>query len=141
MTLLHFMLKMAEKIKPIINLLKKNTHFVWVDDCKNIILELNNFLGSLPVIQKLIPSEPILVYPSVSEEAISFVLVQDVNGEHRPVYFVSRTLQEAETWYQIIEKVALVLVTTTRRMRSYFHNHAVIVKTNYPIVKILGNRI
>jgi len=37
----------------------------------------------------------------------------------------------------MIEKVALVLIITARRMRMYFQNHQVIVKTNYPIVKIL----
>jgi len=37
----------------------------------------------------------------------------------------------------MVEKVALALVITARQMRMYFQNHRVIVKTNYPIMKIL----
>ena len=38
----------------------------------------------------------------------------------------------------MIEKVALALVLTARRMRPYFQNHEIRVKTNYPIYKILS---
>jgi len=37
----------------------------------------------------------------------------------------------------MIEKVAMALIITARRMRMYFQNHRIIVRTNYPIVKIL----
>jgi len=37
----------------------------------------------------------------------------------------------------MVEKVVLALVITARRMQMYFQNHRVIVKTNYPIMKIL----
>ena len=63
--------------------------------------------------------------------------MQEIEAEERPVYFVSRVLQGAEVRYQMVEKVALALVITARRMRMYFQNHRVIVKTNYPIMKIL----
>jgi len=38
----------------------------------------------------------------------------------------------------MIERIALALVLTTRRMRPYFQNNAITVKTNYPIYKILS---
>jgi len=53
------------------------------------------------------------------------------------VYFVSRTLQDPETRYQMVEKLALSLVHAARRLRSYFQNHTITVKTDYPIQKIL----
>ena len=74
----------------------------------------------------------------MSEEAVSSALVQEVDHEEHPVYFVSRTLHAAETRYQMIEKVALALVLTARRMRPYFQNHEITVRTNYPIYKILS---
>jgi len=64
-------------------------------------------------------------------------LVQEINSEERPVYFVSRALHGAEVRYRTIEKVAMALIITARRMRMYFQNHCIIVWTNYPIVKIL----
>jgi len=133
----RFMPKMAEKTKPIISLLKKTSCFSWDDRCETIFAELKDFLGSPPVIQKPIMSQPIIIYLSVSREAVSSVLVQDLKGEQRPVYFLSRTLQEAEVRYQMIEKVALALLMTARRMRAYFQSHLIIVKTDFPIAKIL----
>jgi len=49
----------------------------------------------------------------------------------------SRVLHDAEVRYQTIEKVVLALIITAQRMQMYFQNHQVIVKTNYPIMKIL----
>jgi len=53
------------------------------------------------------------------------------------MYFVSRTLQDPETRYQMEEKLALSLVYTTWRLRPYFQNHIIIVKIDNPIQKIL----
>jgi len=133
----RFMPKMAERIKPILNLLKKASRFKWDEQCEEAFVQLKTFLASPPVIQKPHQDKPILVYLSVSSEAISAVLVQEVDGEQRRVYFFSKTLQETETRYQMIEKVALALVVTAQRMRVYFQNHEIIVKTDYPIAHIL----
>ena len=38
----------------------------------------------------------------------------------------------------MIEKVAIALVVTARRMQMYFQNHRIIVKTDYPLLKILA---
>ena len=38
----------------------------------------------------------------------------------------------------MIEKVALALVLTVRRMRPYFHNHSITIRTHYPILKFLS---
>ena len=56
----------------------------------------------------------------------------------RPVYFISRILHGAKNHYQMIEKVALALVVTSRQMHMYFQNHRIIVKTDYPIMKMLA---
>jgi len=68
---------------------------------------------------------------------VSAAIVQERQREQHPVYFVSRTLQDAETRYQTVEKMALSLLTTARRLRPYFHNHRIIVRTDHPVQKIL----
>jgi len=47
-------------------------------------------------------------------------------------------LNAAKTKYQMIENVALALILTPRQMRPYFHNHSIMVRTDYPIFKILS---
>jgi len=79
---------------------------------------------------------PLQLYLSVSDDTISATLVQE-NPEQRLVYFISRVLQSAKTRYQLIEKIALALLTTARRLLQYFQSHQVIVRTDHPIAKIL----
>jgi len=78
-----------------------------------------------------------LVYITAIDHTISAALIQDVDGNQHHVYFVSKTLQDPETRYQMVEKLALSLVHAVRRLRPYFQNHNIIVKTDYPIYKIL----
>ncbi|XP_020230738.1 uncharacterized protein LOC109811395 [Cajanus cajan] len=64
------------------------------------------------------------------------MIVQESESQ-QPIYFISRTLQESEGRYQLLEKVALGLVHTARRLRQYFQGHQVIVRTDCPISKVL----
>jgi len=50
---------------------------------------------------------------------------------------VSKALQGAETRYQALEKAALAVVFSARRLRHYFHSFTVVVMTNLPIQKVL----
>jgi len=120
----RFVPRQAERTKSMVQLLQKATKFNWDETCEGIFQQLKEFLSSPAVIQKPRPDLPIVVYLAVSEEAVSATLVQEVNKEEWPVYFVSRTVHVAETRYQMIEKVALALVLTARCMQPYFQNHA-----------------
>ncbi|KAL0427922.1 UNVERIFIED_CONTAM: hypothetical protein Slati_2967000 [Sesamum latifolium] len=42
-----------------------------------------------------------------------------------PIYYVSKVLNNAEGWYTPIEKMALALVITARRLRPYFLSHPI----------------
>lgn len=53
------------------------------------------------------------------------------------MYFVSKVLQGPESRYLAIEKAALAMVFTVRRLRHYFQSFIVIVKTDLPICKVL----
>jgi hypothetical protein len=50
-------------------------------------------------------------------------------GVQKPVYFTSKALQGAEERYPRIDKLALALVVSTRRLRPYFQAHTIRVLT------------
>ncbi len=77
------------------------------------------------------------MYFAVTDRAISSVLVQEQDQVQRPIYFVSKVLQGPEVRYQAMEKVALAVVFSARRLRHYFQSFTVIVMTNLPIRKVL----
>jgi len=110
----HFLPKLTKQTQPIIQLLKK----------------LKTTLTSPSILHKSDTHQPLLVYIIVTDHTISTPLVQDVGGTQHPVYFVSRTLQDPETRYQMVEKLALSLVHAARCLRPYFQNHSIIIKTD-----------
>ncbi|KAL5553887.1 hypothetical protein UlMin_041288 [Ulmus minor] len=55
------------------------------------------------------------------------------------VFYVSRALLDPETRYPEAEKVALALMTATRKLRPYFQAHAILVYTKAPLRQILQN--
>ena len=80
---------------------------------------------------------PLGLYFAVMEWAISSVLVQEQDQVQKPIYFVSKALQGSETRYQSLEKAALAVVFSARRLRHYFHSFTVVVMTDLPIQKVL----
>jgi len=129
----RFLPKLAEQIQPIIQLLKKSAKFTWNDDCEQIFQKLKTTLTSQVILHKPDTHKPLLVYITATDHTASAALVQDVGGNQHPVYFVSRTLQDPETRYQMVEKLALSLVHATRRLRPHFQNYNIMIKTDYPI--------
>ena len=68
---------------------------------------------------------------------MSGVLIREDNGEHKPIYYVSRSLVDAETRYPVMEKLTLAVVTAARKLRPDFQSHSVIVMTSQPLRTIL----
>jgi hypothetical protein len=59
-------------------------------------------------------------------------------GCQLPIYFASRALKDAEVRYPLLEKSALAMVHTSRRLRRYFQAFKVTVLTNLPIKNVLA---
>ena len=63
--------------------------------------------------------EDLFMYLSVSEHAVSAVLLRDRRVQ-QPVYYINKTLVDAETRYLPLEKLVLALVHATRKLPHYF---------------------
>jgi len=133
----RFLPKLVEQTQPIIQLLKISAKFSWNEECEQIFQNLKTSLTSPPILHKPNIHQPLLIYITATSHTISAALVQDVAGTQHPINFVSQTLKDPKTRYQMVEKLALSLVHVARRLRPYFQNHTIIVKTDYPIQKIL----
>ncbi|GAU35844.1 hypothetical protein TSUD_63330 [Trifolium subterraneum] len=117
--------------------LKSGERFTWSDKCEEAFQQLKVFLASPPILTRPQLGCPLYLYLDVSENSMSSALVQDIKGEERPVYFVSRIFKGAEIRYQKIEKLSLAVVTTARRLRHYFQSHKIVVKTDHSIKHVL----
>ena len=76
-------------------------------------------------------------YLVVTKNDVSFVLVRNDDGIQRPIYYVSKSLQEVETRYLPLEKAVLTIVHATRKLPHYFHAHTIVVLTQLPLQALL----
>jgi len=133
----HFLSASGDKGYPYFQCLKKNNRFLWTSKCEEAFVKLKEYLANPPVLGKPVADVPLCLYFTITDRAISSVIVQDQEQVQRPIYFVSKVLQGPEEHYQAIEKAALAVVFTAWRLRHYFQIFIVIVVTDLPIRKVL----
>ena len=73
--------------------------------------------------------EVLFAYIAVAPYVVSLVLIRVDCSVQRPVYYVSKSLHEAEVRYLPLEKAILVVVLGTRKLPYYFQAHIVVVLT------------
>ena len=133
----RFVTRFADKSFPFYQVLRKPARFEWTEECETAFRKLKEFLASPPVLTRPSKGAHLLLYLAATDTSISSAIVEERSSEQHPVYFVSKVLHRAELRYQKVEKLALLIVISARRLRPYFQAHPVIVKTDYPIKKIL----
>ena len=73
--------------------------------------------------------EVLFAYIAVASHMVSLVLVWVDSGVQMPVYYVSKSLHEAEVRYLPLEKSILAVVHATRKLPHYFQSHTIVVLT------------
>ena len=134
----RFIAKSAERSLPFFKTLRKNKKFEWTEACGNAFEELKKYLQNPPLLAKPIAGEALYVYLAISEEAVSSVLVRVRGDEYLPVYYLSKALLPAEINYSQIEKFALSLISTARKLKPYFQAHEIIVITSQPLKRVFN---
>ncbi|KAK3019745.1 hypothetical protein RJ639_004446 [Escallonia herrerae] len=129
------MARSAERCLPFFKAIRKAKNFVWMDDCQKLFEELKTYL-SPPLLSKPLPGEDLFLYLSVTEVAVSTILVREEDGVQKPIYYISIVLQDVETRYPKIDKIALALIISARRLRPYFQYYTIVVLTDQPFRNI-----
>ena len=83
------------------------------------------------------PDEVLFYYIAVATYATRLVLIRVYCGVQRPIYYVSKSLHEAEVRYLPLKKAILAIVLGTRKLPHYFQAHTVVVLTQLPLKTIL----
>ena len=89
--------------------------FEWTEECVLAFQQLKEYLSQPPIMSKLEVNEVLFAYIAVASHAVSLVLIRVDSGVQRPVYYVSKSLYEAEVRYLPLEKAILAVVHATRK--------------------------
>jgi hypothetical protein len=96
-------------------------------------------MTKLPTICAPILGKPLRLYLVSNSQAIGALIAQENdNGVEQPIYYVSRTLKDAESRYPGAEQSCLALIYASQRLRHYFLAHKVQLMTkSHPIRSLL----
>ena len=81
--------------------------------------------------------EVLFAYIVVAPYVVCLVLIRVDGGVQRSVYYVSKSLHEAEVRYLPLEKAILAVVLGTHKLPHYFQAHTVVVLTQLSLKTIL----
>ena len=111
--------------------------FEWTKECALAFQQLKEYLSHPPIMSSLEMDEVLFAYIAMAPHAVSLVLIWVDSGIQRPVYYISRSLHEAEIHYLSLEKTILVVVHATRKLPYYFQAHTIVVLTQLPLRALL----
>ena len=132
----RFISKFTDHCRPFYQLLKKWKGFQWNEECEKAFQDLKEYLMQTPMLTALVPGEDLFMYLSISDHAVSTVLLRD-QGVQQPVSYISKTLVDTETRYLPLEKLMLALMHAIRKLPHYFQAHTVYMLTEYPLQSLL----
>ncbi|XP_065049163.1 uncharacterized protein LOC135679386 [Musa acuminata AAA Group] len=118
---------------PFFRALKNPKSFQWMTECEEAFKQTKQHLANLPRLASVSPGEKLGLYLAASPHAVSSVLIKESSGEQLTIYYVSHILSRPEGRYPPIEKLALALVLSARKLRPYFQAHPVEVITDQPL--------
>ena len=79
----------------------------------------------------------LFLYLTISEHAVSAVLLKEMDREQKSVYYVNRTFTNAEIRYLSLEKLVHALVMASRKLGHYFMGHTICVYSDHPLESLL----
>ena len=99
--------------------------------------QLKEYLSRPSIMSKPEVDEVFFAYIIMASHAISLMLIRIDNDVQRLVYYVSKSLDEAEVRYLPLEKAILVVIHATGKLPYYFQSHTIVVLTQLSLWSLL----
>ena len=127
-----FVKDFAKIARPINLLLKKRVEFKWDEAAQKSFETLRDLICTAPILIFPDFNKPFYVTCDASQYAIGSILSQGPSiGEDRPIAFASRSLNEHEIRYSVIEKELLSIIHAVQHFRPYLYGHPFTLITDH----------
>ncbi|KAK1419647.1 hypothetical protein QVD17_28881 [Tagetes erecta] len=133
----RFIRDFSKITRPMTHLLEKDVPFVFDKECLKAFEFLKEQLTNAPILVAPDWSLPFELMCDASDYAVGAVLGQRKDKHFHPIYYASKTLNEAQESYTTTEKELLAVVFAFDKFRSYLVLSKTIVYTDHSALRFL----
>ncbi|GJY80869.1 putative nucleotidyltransferase, ribonuclease H [Tanacetum coccineum] len=127
----RFIKDFSQVARPMTQLLVKDAPFNFSEECIQAFETLKRELAQAPIMIKPDWSLPFEIMCDASDYAVRAVLGQIIDKHFKPIYYASKTMNEAQENYTTTEKEILVVDFAFKKFRQYLVLSKTIVFTDH----------
>ena len=129
-----FISRFIDRLKPFFTTLRGVNRDEWNEKCDKAFITIKKYLTEPPILVSPEVGDTLYLYLAASDIAVSAALFKECGeAKLRPVFFVSKSLIDAETRYTHLERTSLALLSVAQKLHPYFQAHPVVVLTDLPL--------
>ena len=123
----RFIPNLAELLRNITNMLKRETGVKWTIEAKKSFELVKQALTQTPVLISPDFNKVFFIFSFASDHTVVVVLLQkNIKGQEQPIAFFSKALRDAPLKYNIMEKHAFALIKALKDFKFYIlHTHII----------------
>ena len=129
-----FISRFTDRTKPFFTTLRGASRAEWDEECDRALIAIKQYLTEPPILASPEAGDMLYLYLAASDIVVIATLFKECgDAKLRPVFFVSKSLNDAETKYTHLKRATLALRTAAQKLRPYFQAHPVVVLTDLPL--------
>ena len=130
----RFISQFTDRQKPFFTTLRGASQAKWDEECDRAFIAIKQYLTEHPILASPEAGDTLYLYLAASDIAVSAALFKECGDTKlRPVFFVNKSLTDAETRYTHLERAALALRIAAQKLRLYFQAYLVVVLNDLPL--------
>ncbi|KAK8589896.1 hypothetical protein V6N12_024286 [Hibiscus sabdariffa] len=133
----RFIENFSKITKPLCSLLEQGRKFEFDEACTKAFEILKNKLVTAPIVEPPDWTLPFELMCDASDYAVGAVLGQRKGKVFHPIYYASKTLNDAQVNYTTTEKELLAVIFAFDKFRSYLFGAKVTIYTDHSAIKYL----
>lgn len=134
-----FLPDLSTKLSPLHSLLNKKQPWQWSTAQQQAFEQAKDALQADSLLVHYDTTKPLVLACDASQYGIGAVLSHVIDGDEKPVMYISRTLSAAEKNYSQIEREALAIVHAVKKLHTYLYGrHFVIESDHRPLSFLFG---
>ena len=100
----RFISRFSDRLKPFFTTMRGANRAKWNEECDRAFVAIKKYLTEPPILVSLKAGDTLYLYIAASDVAVRAALFKECgDAKLRPVFFVSKSLTDAETRYSLLE--------------------------------------